>query len=153
VRAIQLAKAALYAGARLLMDRMGIEKVERITLAGAFGSHIDVKYAMVLGMIPDCELAKVTSAGNAAGTGARIALLNRKARDEIARVVKQVEKVETAVEPRFQEHFVHAMAIPHKTEPYPHLAAEVTLPAPKSPTAGQTDDGRGRGRGRRRRRA
>jgi uncharacterized 2Fe-2S/4Fe-4S cluster protein (DUF4445 family) len=146
VRAIQLAKAALYAGARLLMDRMGIEKVERITLAGAFGSHIDVKYAMVLGMIPDCELAKVTSAGNAAGTGARIALLNRKARDEIARVVKQVEKVETAVEPRFQEHFVHAMAIPHKTERYPHLAAEVTLPAPKSPAAGPADEGRGRRR-------
>ena len=146
VRAIQLAKAALYAGARLLMDRMGIDKVERITLAGAFGSHIDVKYAMVLGMIPDCDLAKVTSAGNAAGTGARIALLNRAARDEIARVVKQVEKVETAVEPRFQEHFVHAMAIPHKTEPYPHLAAAVSLPPPKNVTAGQADEGRGRRR-------
>jgi len=146
VRAIQLAKAALYAGARLLMDRMGVDKVERITLAGAFGSHIDVKYAMVLGMIPDCDLAKVTSAGNAAGTGARIALLNRAARDEIARVVKQVEKVETAVEPRFQEHFVHAMAIPHKTEPYPLLAAAVTLPPPKDATAGQSDEGRGRRR-------
>ncbi|MDH3790777.1 MAG: ASKHA domain-containing protein, partial [Rhodospirillales bacterium] len=73
VRAIQLAKAALYAGARLLMDQLGIDAVERIVLAGAFGSHIDVKYAMVLGMIPDCELAKVQSAGNAAGTGARIA--------------------------------------------------------------------------------
>jgi uncharacterized 2Fe-2S/4Fe-4S cluster protein (DUF4445 family) len=146
VRAIQLAKAALYAGARLLMDRMGVDKVERITLAGAFGSHIDVKYAMVLGMIPDCDLAKVTSAGNAAGTGARIALLNRAARDEIARVVKQVEKVETAVEPRFQEHFVHAMAIPHKTEPYPLLAAAVTLPPLKDATAGQSDEGRGRRR-------
>ena len=100
MRAIQLAKAALYAGARLLMDHLGIDKVDRITLAGAFGSHIDVKYAMVLGMIPDCDLAKVTSAGNAAGTGARIALLNAAARDEIARVVKQVEKVETAVEPQ-----------------------------------------------------
>jgi uncharacterized 2Fe-2S/4Fe-4S cluster protein (DUF4445 family) len=147
VRAIQLAKAALYAGARLLMDRMGVETVERITLAGAFGSHIDVKYAMVLGMIPDCDLAKVTSAGNAAGTGARIALLNLKARDEIARVVKQVEKVETAIEPRFQEHFVEAMALPHKTAPYPHLAKAVTLPAPKE-AAAPADEGR-----RRRRRA
>ena len=146
VRAIQLAKAALYAGARLLMDRMGVDQLDRITLAGAFGSHIDVKFAMILGMIPDCDLAKVTSAGNAAGTGARIALLNRAARDEIARVVKQVEKVETAVEPRFQEHFVHAMAIPHKTEPYPHLAAAVTLPPPKNVTAGQSDEGRGRRR-------
>ena len=131
VRAIQLAKAALYAGARLLMDHLGVEQVDRITLAGAFGSHIDVKYAMILGMIPDCDLAKVGSAGNAAGTGARIALLNLKSREEIARVVKQVEKVETAVEPKFQEHFVEAMAIPHKTRPYPHLSAVVRLPGPK----------------------
>ena len=147
VRAIQLAKAALYAGARLLMDRMGVDHVDRITLAGAFGSHIDVKYAMVLGMIPDCDLAKVISAGNAAGTGARIALVNRAARDEIARVVKKVEKVETAVEPRFQQHFVEAMAIPHKTAAYPHLAGVVTLPEPKVTTTTQTHDG-----GRRRRR-
>ncbi len=131
VRAIQLAKAALYAGARLLMDRMGIDKLDRITLAGAFGSHIDVKYAMILGMIPDCDLAKVTSAGNAAGTGARIALLNLKAREEITRVVKQVEKVETAVEPMFQQHFVEAMALPHKTAPYPNLSKVVTLPPAK----------------------
>jgi uncharacterized 2Fe-2S/4Fe-4S cluster protein (DUF4445 family) len=147
VRAIQLAKAALYAGARLLMDRMGVDKLDRITLAGAFGSHIDVKYAMVLGMIPDCDLPKVTSAGNAAGTGARIALLNRQSRDEIAAVVKRVEKVETAVEPMFQQHFVEAMAIPHKTAPYPHLRQAVTLPPPKEVTAAGGDDG-----GRRRRR-
>jgi uncharacterized 2Fe-2S/4Fe-4S cluster protein (DUF4445 family) len=146
VRAIQLAKAALYAGARLLMDRMGIDKLDRITLAGAFGSHIDVKYAMVLGMIPDCDLAKVTSAGNAAGTGARIALLNAASREEITRVVKQVEKVETAVEPKFQAHFVEAMAIPHKTAPYPHLAKAVALPAPKVATPGGDDGGRRRRR-------
>jgi uncharacterized 2Fe-2S/4Fe-4S cluster protein (DUF4445 family) len=147
VRAIQLAKAALYAGARLLMDHLNIDKLDRITLAGAFGSHIDVKYAMVLGMIPDCDLAKVTSAGNAAGTGARIALLNRASRDEIVRVVKQVEKIETAVEPKFQAHFVEAMAIPHKTAPYPHLAKAVNLPAPK--TAASDDSERGRRRRRR----
>ena len=131
IRAIQLAKAALYAGARLLMDRLGVEQVGRVTLAGAFGSHIDPIYAMVLGMIPDCPLDKVGSAGNAAGTGARIALLNRKARAEIEAVVERIEKVETAIEPRFQEHFVAAMAIPHKTAPYPNLAAAVTLPAAK----------------------
>jgi uncharacterized 2Fe-2S/4Fe-4S cluster protein (DUF4445 family) len=148
VRAIQLAKAALYAGARLLMDRMGVEAVDRITLAGAFGSHIDVKYAMILGMIPDCDLKKVTSAGNAASTGARIALLNRKARTEIERVVKQVEKVETAVEPRFQQHFVEAMAIPHKTAPYPNLRQAVPLPEPKAAASAEGAEG-----GRRRRRA
>ena len=128
VRAIQLAKAALYAGARLLMDHLGVDRVDRITLAGAFGSHIDVKYAMVLGLIPDCDLAKVSSAGNAAGTGARIALLNRAARAEIEQVVRRIEKIETAVEPRFQEHFVRAMAIPHASAPYPSLARVVDLP-------------------------
>ncbi|QEX24700.1 drug:proton antiporter [Hypericibacter adhaerens] len=148
VRAIQLAKAALYAGARLLMDKLGIDKPERITLAGAFGSHIDVKYAMILGMIPDCDLAKVTSAGNAAGTGARIALLNLKSRDEIARVVKQVEKVETAVEPMFQQHFVEAMAIPHKTASHENLSKVVTLPPPKEVAAGAEGEAR---RARRRR--
>jgi uncharacterized 2Fe-2S/4Fe-4S cluster protein (DUF4445 family) len=127
VRAIQLAKAALYAGARLLMDHLGIDHVDRITLAGAFGSHIDVKYAMILGLIPDCDLAKVSSAGNAAGTGARIALLNRAARAEIEQVVRRIEKIETAVEPRFQERFVAAMAIPHASAPYPHPAAVVNL--------------------------
>ena len=135
VRQIQLAKGALYAGAKLLMDQMGVESVDRITLAGAFGSHIDVKYAMVLGMIPDCDLAKVASAGNAASTGARIALLNNKARREIERVVREIEKIETAVEPKFQEHFVGAMGFPHATAPFPMLAREVDLPAPKKPTA------------------
>ena len=128
VRAIQLGKAALYAGVRLLMERMGVDKVERIRLAGAFGSHIDVKYAMVLGMIPDCKLSQVSSAGNAAGTGARIALLDQRARAEIEQLVRRVEKIETAVEPRFQEFFVEAMAIPHLTAPYERLREVVTLP-------------------------
>ncbi|RZV35095.1 MAG: DUF4445 domain-containing protein [Chromatiales bacterium] len=112
VRAIQLAKAALHAGARLLMEHHGVEKVDRIRLAGAFGAHIDVKYAMVLGLIPECNLDQVSSAGNAAGTGARIALLEKASRDRIEQQVRNVIKIETAVEPRFQEHFVAAMAIP-----------------------------------------
>ncbi|NJO38085.1 MAG: DUF4445 domain-containing protein, partial [Rhizobiales bacterium] len=145
IRAIQLAKAALYAGARLLMDQMGVDQVDRITLAGAFGSHIDVKYAMILGLIPDCDLARVTSAGNAAGTGARIALLNKQARREIEDVVRRIEKVETAVEPRFQEHFVKAMAIPHADAVFSNLDKVVTLPV-------QTDDPAPDGRRDRRRR-
>jgi uncharacterized 2Fe-2S/4Fe-4S cluster protein (DUF4445 family) len=129
VRAIQLGKAALYAGVRLLMERLNITTVDRIRLAGAFGSHIDVKYAMVLGMIPDCELGHVSSAGNAAGTGARIALLNQASRKDIEALVRRVEKIETAVEPRFQEFFVEAMAIPHLTAPFDELRKVVTLPA------------------------
>jgi uncharacterized 2Fe-2S/4Fe-4S cluster protein (DUF4445 family) len=146
VRAIQLAKAALYAGIRLLMERLGVEQVDRIRLAGAFGSHIDVKYATVLGMIPDCDLSKVGSAGNAAGTGARIALLDARARTEIEALVSRVEKIETAIEPRFQQHFVEAMAIPHKTAPYTNLRRVVDLPPPKQPEAPPGGEGRGRGR-------
>ncbi|HLY00465.1 MAG TPA: ASKHA domain-containing protein [Roseiarcus sp.] len=142
VRAIQLAKAALYAGAKLLIERAGA-KPQRIALAGAFGSHIDPLHAMTLGLIPDCDLAKVASAGNAAGTGARIALLNLAARAEIEGVVRRIEKIETAIEAAFQRHFVAAMAFPNKEDAFPNLAERVALPARKEASAG----------GRRRRRA
>jgi uncharacterized 2Fe-2S/4Fe-4S cluster protein (DUF4445 family) len=135
IRQIQLAKAALYAGVRLLMDRFDIERVDRIRLAGAFGSHIDVKYAMVLGLIPDCKLSEVASAGNAAGTGALMALLDTESRTEIEKVVRRIEKVETAVEPQFQQHFVEAMAFPHKSAAFPELAKVVKLPAPTASPA------------------
>ncbi len=151
VRAIQLGKAALYAGIRLLMDRLGIEQLDQIMLAGAFGSHIDTKYAMVLGMIPDCPLENVYSAGNAAGTGARIALLNQVARDEIEQVIRKVEKIETAVEPKFQEHFVAAMGVPHTSADFPSLAKVVALPDRK-PRSAANDPGETTGRRRRRRR-
>ncbi|OED39464.1 drug:proton antiporter [Chromatiales bacterium (ex Bugula neritina AB1)] len=148
VRQIQLAKAALYAGVRLLMDRLEVEHIDRIRLAGAFGSHIDVKYAMVLGLIPDCNLKHVSSAGNAAGSGARIALLNRDSRGEIEALVKQVEKVETAVEQKFQDHFVEAMGIPHKTATFPNLKRVVKLPDP-TPSSDNLEGRRARRRRRR----
>jgi uncharacterized 2Fe-2S/4Fe-4S cluster protein (DUF4445 family) len=132
VRAIQLAKAALYAGAKLLMERAGA-KPQRVTLAGAFGSHIDPLYAMTLGLIPDCDLSKVASAGNAAGTGARIALLNLAARAEIESVVRRIDKIETAIEPDFQRHFVAAMAFPNKEDAFSNLANRIALPARKEP--------------------
>jgi uncharacterized 2Fe-2S/4Fe-4S cluster protein (DUF4445 family) len=132
VRQIQLAKAALYAGIKLLLDRAGIETVDRIRLAGAFGSHIDPKYAMVLGLIPDCALDAVESAGNAAGTGASIALLDTSTRAEIEATVRDIEKIETAIEPKFQDYFVDAMAIPNKSDAFPKLFAAVVPPAPKS---------------------
>jgi len=150
VRQIQLAKAALYAGVKLLLDRAGIESVDRIRLAGAFGSHIDTKYAMVIGLIPDCQLEKVESAGNAAGTGARIALLNVAARAEIESVVRTIEKVETAIEPKFQEYFVDAMAFPNKTDAFPHLFSVIDKPEPKT---ANNDSGRSGQRRRRRKKA
>ena len=123
-----LAKAALYAGVKLLLDRAGVGKIDRIRLAGAFGSHIDPKYAMVLGLIPDCDLDAVGSAGNAAGTGAAIALLDTSTRAEIEATVRDIEKIETAVEPRFQEYFVDAMAIPNKSDPFDRLFSVVPRP-------------------------
>lgn len=148
IRAIQMAKAALYSGARLLMDKFGVDAVDRVVLAGAFGAHISPKHAMVLGMIPDAPLDKVTSAGNAAGTGARIALLNREARAEIEDTVRRIHKVETAIEPRFQEHFVNASALPNSADPFPILRSIVDLPEVSFNTGGGEDGGR-----RRRRRA
>jgi uncharacterized 2Fe-2S/4Fe-4S cluster protein (DUF4445 family) len=152
VRAVQLAKAALYAGIRLLMDRMGIDRVDRIALAGAFGSHIDVKYAMTLGLIPDCELSQVGSVGNAAGTGARIALLTRDSRTRIEQVLRTVEKVETAMEARFQEHFVAAMGLPHSRDEFVQLGQVVTLPEKKVQSSGRGERREQRNRERRRQR-
>ena len=147
VRQIQLAKAALYAGVKLLMDKAGVTSVDKIRLAGAFGSHIDSKHALTLGLIPDCKLDNVASVGNAAGTGARIALLNVKARREIETVVRSIEKIETAIEPKFQEYFVDAMAFPHKSDDFAELFKIVTRPPAK--TAPKNSAGRGKRRRRR----
>lgn len=148
IRAIQLAKSALHAGIRLLMDRLGVESVDEIRLAGAFGSHIDPMYAMVLGMIPDCDLDHVFSAGNAAGSGAMMALLSGAARVEIEELVPRIEKVETAIEPTFQQHFIEAMAIPHATAEYKHLSTRIDLTGIPPADAEMTRTGRRRsGRG------
>jgi len=136
VRAIQLAKAALYAGARLLMNRLGVARVDRIRLAGAFGSQIDPGYAMLLGMIPDCHLGSVSCAGNAAGTGAVMALLDADARAEIEARVRSVEKIELALETGFQDCFVRAMALPHASDPFPELSKRVALARSRERTAG-----------------
>ncbi|TYR32416.1 DUF4445 domain-containing protein [Mesorhizobium microcysteis] len=138
VRAIQLAKSALYAGIKLLMEKQGVDHVDTIRFAGAFGSFIDPKYAMVLGLIPDCDLAEVKAVGNAAGQGALMALLNRGHRREIEETVRRIEKIETALEPNFQQLFVNAMALPNKVDPFPKLAEQVKLPPRKLPAP---DDG------------
>ncbi|MEO0636709.1 MAG: ASKHA domain-containing protein [Pseudomonadota bacterium] len=137
VRAIQLAKAALYAGVRLLMDRLETGTIDQVRLAGAFGSFIEPKYALVLGLVPDCAVDKVRAVGNAAGTGARMALLNREHRRAIERTVRNIEKIETATEEKFQEHFVNAMALPNKIEPFPRLGEVVQLPLPTSAPAAE----------------
>ena len=128
IRAIQLAKAALYAGAKLLMTHRGVNQVDRVVLAGAFGSFISPYHAMVLGLIPDCDLDRVSAVGNAAGDGARMALLNCDLRKEAARLARWVRYVETPLETSFQDEFVAALAIPHSRDSFPHL--EGTIPEP-----------------------
>ncbi len=121
VRNVQLAKAALYAGAKLMMKKLGVEKPDRVLLAGAFGSYIDPEKAMVLGMFPDCDLNHVSAIGNAAGEGARIALLNREKRMEAEEIARKVTYMELAIEPDFQKEFIEAMTLPHMKDPFPHL--------------------------------
>lgn len=123
IRAIQLGKAALYAGAKLLMNRLGVTSVDRVVLAGGFGSYIDPLHAMILGLIPDCELSRVQAVGNAAGDGARMMLLDKQKRAEAQWAARWVTYIETAVEPSFQQEFVGSIDIPHATDDFPHLEA------------------------------
>ncbi len=137
IRQIQLAKAALYAGVKLLMEKANIEKLDRIFLAGAFGSFIDVKQAMILGLIPDCALENVKAVGNAAGDGALITLLNKEKRKKIEQQVKQINKIETALEPSFQELFINAMAFPNKVDKFTELEKIISLPEKQKATTGR----------------
>jgi len=121
IRQIQLAKGALYCGCKLMMRRMGIDKVDKVKIAGAFGTHVDREKALIMGLFPDCEIEKVVSVGNAAGDGARAALLNREKREEANWVSRNVEYIELTVETDFQQQFMEAMQIPHMKDQFPHL--------------------------------
>jgi uncharacterized 2Fe-2S/4Fe-4S cluster protein (DUF4445 family) len=121
IRAVQLAKGALYAGAKVMMSVLGVERLDKVILAGAFGTSVDRERAMVLGMFPDCDLENVFSIGNAAGDGARLALLNHEKRAEADRVAREVEYIELTTYPKFTEEFVAAMHIPHMSDAFPHL--------------------------------
>lgn len=121
VRAVQLAKGAIYSGAKIMMKMLGVERVDRVILAGGFGSYIDSERAMRLGMFPDCDLAKVISVGNAAGEGARIALLDRDRREEAELIARQVEYIDLTTSPDFAQEFIEAMPFPHMKDTFPHL--------------------------------
>ncbi len=121
IRAIQLAKGALYTGCKILMKRYGVETVDRVILAGAFGSYIDKEASMVLGMFPDCDLEKVVAVGNAAGDGARIALLDKDVRLEANKVARRIKYVELTVDRDFQQEFMMAMHFPHMRDEFPHI--------------------------------
>jgi len=123
IRAVQLAKAAMYAGAKTLMGRLGITGVDRIVLAGAFGSHVSKEHTLTIGLFPDCDLERVYSVGNAAGDGARIALINVDKRQEAEEMARKVEYVELAAEPDFQKHFIDALYFPHAKDSFSHLVS------------------------------
>jgi uncharacterized 2Fe-2S/4Fe-4S cluster protein (DUF4445 family) len=122
VRQVQLAKGALFVAARTLLNQMGLEAPDKIFLAGAFGSFIDKTNAMLIGMIPDCPLENVFAVGNSAGDGARIALLNVEKRQEASEVAGHLIRYELPTDPEFQNQFIQAMNLPHKTEQFPHIA-------------------------------
>lgn len=122
IRQIQLAKGALYAGCKIMMKRMGIKDVDRVKIAGAFGTHVDSKKALIMGLFPDCPLENIVAIGNAAGDGARAALLDRGKREEAEWVARNVEYVELTLDKDFQKEFIDAMAIPHMHDRFPHLA-------------------------------
>lgn len=126
VRQIQLAKGALYCGCKLMMRRMGIDRVDRVKIAGAFGTHVDPKKALIMGLFPDCPVERIVSIGNAAGDGARVALLNRNKREEANWVARNVEYIELTIEKDFQTEFMEAMQIPHMKDRFPN--AEAFLP-------------------------
>jgi len=121
VRQIQLAKGALYAGCKLMVKRMGLERVDTVKIAGAFGTHVDREKALIMGLFPDCEIEMIQSVGNAAGDGCRAALLNVQKRVESNWCSRNVEYIELTVEGNFQEEFMEAMQLPHMTDEFPHL--------------------------------
>jgi uncharacterized 2Fe-2S/4Fe-4S cluster protein (DUF4445 family) len=116
------------------MNRFGAKELERVVLAGAFGSYIDKKAAMLIGLFPDCSLDKVEAVGNAAGDGARLALLNRGERSLAYEVARRVEYVELTTESSFQREFMMAMYFPHLQDEFPHLKHILTK-IPTSPKA------------------
>ena len=125
IRAIQLAKGAMYSGAKIMMNRMGINKVDRVILAGAFGSYIDKTSAAVIGLFPDCDPQRVYAVGNAAGDGARMALLNSDKRDEADLWARRVEYVELTLEPDFNKTFTKALIFPHAEDKFPNLRTKL----------------------------
>jgi uncharacterized 2Fe-2S/4Fe-4S cluster protein (DUF4445 family) len=116
IRQVQLAKGAIQAGCRIMMRRLGIERLECIKISGAFGCHLDRLKALTLGLVPDCDSERLTFIGNAAGDGARIALLDRQKRVEADRLADRVEHIELTLDEGFQQEFMKCMYFPYMTD-------------------------------------
>ena len=128
IRAIQLAKAALHASFKILLEKSKVNLIDRILLAGAFGSQISPEHALIIGLVPDAQVSQIEASGNSAGAGAIIALLDASSRREISSLVRKVHKIETAVEPSFQKHFVEGSSFPNESSSHPELFKFKELP-------------------------
>ena len=128
IRAIQLAKAALHASFKILLEKSRVNRIDSILLAGAFGSQISPEHALIIGLVPDAQVSQIVASGNSAGAGAIIALLDVSSRREISSLVRKVHKIETAVEPSFQKHFVEGSAFPDNSSTHPELFKLKELP-------------------------
>jgi len=118
---VQLAKAAIHTGCKLLMRKMDLSRIDAVKIAGAFGNHVDRRSALAIGLFPDCPLESVAFVGNAAGDGCRMALLDRSKRTEADWIAGSVECLELALEPAFQRELAASTQLPHMTDSFPHL--------------------------------
>ncbi len=133
IREIQLAKAAIYCGCKLMMRKLGVTQIDEIKIAGSFGTHVNRRLALVMGMIPDCPVEAVRAVGNAAGDGCRLALLDRNKRTEADEICRRIDYLELTLEPDFQDQLVAAIHIPHMNDPFPHLAEQQPAGAARYP--------------------
>jgi uncharacterized 2Fe-2S/4Fe-4S cluster protein (DUF4445 family) len=111
VRALQLAKGAIQTGIQVLLESQGLtaEAIDQVVIAGAFGSYIDVSSAVSIGMLPALPLDRFRQVGNAAGMGAKLALVSCSKRAEAQVIARRIGYIELATAPRFMQHFAQAM--------------------------------------------
>lgn len=116
IQEIQLAKAAIFTGVSILMGRLKIRcsDLARVYAAGAFGTYVDAASAINIGMYPDVPVERIKFIGNAAGSGARMALKSTDVRDLAESLSKRIEYIELAAEHNFQNEFAQAMFLPHR---------------------------------------
>ncbi len=122
------AKAAIYSGCMTLLAEVGLtmDMVENITLAGGFGSYIDLQKAMTIGLLPEIDPAKVTYLGNGSLLGARMSALTNRIRRDVSEVTKKMTNFELSETPSYMDNYVAAMFIPHtEIEKFPKLKERI----------------------------
>ncbi|MDN5361638.1 MAG: hypothetical protein PWP70_685, partial [Moorella sp. (in: firmicutes)] len=114
VSEIQLAKAAIASGTLLLLEAAGLNlaDLKEVVVAGAFGTHLKLESAVTIGMFPNLPLTAFHQLGNAAGTGARLALISMTERRRCEHIARQVGYIELMTRPSFQEVYVNSLLLP-----------------------------------------